>query len=175
MLYQIYIPVLFSLITSVSAYWIQFYSEPRCGSKEIIHSWSGSTRRGCQTRFSKSTNSALVTNIGTSDGNTVVVFYTSQDCNPETAIARVENGCVGIESVNLGIKYQSFNVIRTFDSAGLTPISKNAFAYQHGGIALYKGVEYRWLKQDDGSFRGVVPEEWDDAVLKQRGITASVG
>lgn len=104
-----------------------------------------------------------------------MVFYTSQDCNPETAIARVENGCVGIESVNLGIKYQSFNVIRTFDSAGLTPISKNAFAYQHGGIALYKGVEYRWLKQDDGSFRGVVPEEWDDAVLKQRGITASVG
>ncbi|KAJ8067936.1 hypothetical protein OCU04_003518 [Sclerotinia nivalis] len=146
MLYQIHIPVLFSLITSVSAYWIQFNSEPRCSSKEVLRSWSGSTSRGCQAQFSKSANSALVTNIGTSDDNTVVVFYTSQDRNPETAIARVENGCVGIESINLGIKYQSFNVIRTFDSAGLTPVSKNAFAYQHGGIALYKGVEYRWLR-----------------------------
>lgn len=175
MLYQIHIPILLSLIASASAYWIQFNAEPRCTNKEILRSWNGSPSRGCQARFSKTANSALVTNMGSSDDNTVVVFYSSQDCNPENAIARVEDGCVRTESANLGMKYQSFNVIRTFDSARITPVSKNGFTYQHGGIALYKGVEYRWLKLADGSFRGVFPEEWDDAVLKQRGITASVG
>ncbi|KAK6603477.1 hypothetical protein H4I96_06245 [Botrytis cinerea] len=174
MLYQIHIPVLLSLMASASAYWIQFNAESRCASEETLRSWSGSTSRGCQARFPRKASSAFVTNTGTSDDNTVVVFYSSQDCNPENAIARVESGCVGIESENLEIKYQSFNVIRTFDSARITPISKNEFGYQHGGVKLYKGVEYRWLKQLDGSFRGVFPEEWDDAVLKQRKIPTSV-
>lgn len=161
-------------MASASAYWIQFNAESRCASKETLRSWSGSTSRGCQARFPRKASSAFVTNTGTSDDNTVVVFYSSQDCNPEDAIARVESGCVGIESENLEIKYQSFNVIRTFDSARITPISKNEFGYQHGGIKLYKGVEYRWLKQLDGSFRGVFPEEWDDATLKQRKVPTSV-
>ncbi|TGO54216.1 hypothetical protein BOTNAR_0274g00100 [Botryotinia narcissicola] len=174
MLYQFYIPVLLSLMTSASAYWIQFNAESKCASKETLRSWSGSTNRGCQARFSKTANSVFVMNTGTSDDNTVVVLYSSQDCNPESAIARVESGCVEIESENLGTKYQSFNVIRTFDSARITPVSKNEFGYQHGGRKLYKGVEYRWLKQLDGSFRGVFPEEWDDAILKQRKITISV-
>ncbi|KAI9642544.1 hypothetical protein NHQ30_009349 [Ciborinia camelliae] len=171
MLYQVKPLVLLSLIAPSSAYWIKFNSEPKCAGKEILQSWNGSPSRGCQarlSRLSKTAHSAYVINTGTTDDNTVVVFYSSKDCNPESAIARVENGCARIESDGLGIKYQSFNVIRTFDSARITPVSKNGFGYQHGGIAPYKAVEYRWLKQLDGTFRGVFPEEWDDAVIKQR-------
>ncbi|ESZ99479.1 hypothetical protein SBOR_0142 [Sclerotinia borealis F-4128] len=173
-LIPVHIPVLLALIASSSAYWIQFNSEPRCASKEILHTWNGTPNQGCQARIARTAYSAFITNTGTSDDNTVVVFYSTPDCNPESAITRVENGCVKIESENLEFEYQSFNVIRSFDSARMTPVEKNELGYQHGGMALYKGVEYRWLRQADGSFRGVLPEEWYDAVLKQRGITALV-
>ncbi|QSZ32261.1 hypothetical protein DSL72_001835 [Monilinia vaccinii-corymbosi] len=166
---------LLSCIASSSAYWVKFYAEPKCRSAEISGAWRGTPSRGCQARIAQPASSAWVTNMGSSDDNTVVVFYSSHDCNPESAIVRVEDGCAGIESLGLGITYESFNVIRTFDSARVTPVSKNGFGFQHGGMARYKGVEYKWLKQADGSFRGVVSEEWDDAVLKKRGITASLG
>lgn len=175
MLCQVYLVAWLSFVASSSAYWVHFNSKPRCAAKEAIRRWTGTSSRGCQARIPPAASSAFVLNVGTSDDNTVVVFYSSQDCDPESAIARVESGCAEIENAILGIKCQSFNVIRTFDTARVTPISKNGFGFQHGEMGLYKGVEYKWLKQADGSFRGVFPEEWDDAVIRQRGITTSTG
>ncbi|KAF7896881.1 uncharacterized protein EAF01_009284 [Botrytis porri] len=86
MLYQIHISILLSLIASTSAYWIQFNDESRCASKETQRSWSGSTSRGFQARFSKIASSAFVMNTGTSDDNIVVAFILRKTVIPKVPL-----------------------------------------------------------------------------------------
>lgn len=79
--------------------------------------------------------------------------------------------------MKLGSECQSYMVIRTFDSARMTPVVKNSGVgdkryggemYKHGELGLYKEKEVRWLMVGEGKARGVVREEWDDAVVRRR-------
>ncbi|PQE13527.1 hypothetical protein CJF32_00005436 [Rutstroemia sp. NJR-2017a WRK4] len=158
--------VLLSLISSSTAFWIQFHSDAKCTGDSLIRSHISHANQACQTRSASKATSAFVTNTGSSDDNTVVVFYSSMNCDPNTAIARVEDGCTTVK--NRAFNYGSFNVIYAHETGRDTPVSKNGEAFSDGGIATYKGKEYKWQKTLNGEAKGVVTREWEDAIVKAK-------
>ncbi|KAM3068417.1 hypothetical protein ACMFMG_009554 [Clarireedia jacksonii] len=154
---------LLSLVSSSTAYWIKFHSGSKCTGDSLLRSHISSTNQACQTRSASKAISAFVTNTGSSDDNAVVVFYASKNCDPKTAIARVEDGCTRVKS--LDVSYGSFNVIHAHEKGRDTPVSKNGEAFSDGGMGTYKSKEYKWQKTINGEAKGVIAREWNDAIV----------
>ena len=105
-----------TLITPFAfAFKLEFFLEPNCAG-EFLGSWVGGEAQGCHQNFVGEAEGVVVQSTGKVDDNTVVAFYSSNDCNPSKAISEANAGCIAIDS--FAAEYKSFNVIGSSDSTG---------------------------------------------------------
>src|ERR1700738_2266245 len=75
--------------------------------------WIGGPNQGCWTQFGGQdlgqAASVTVSSTGPIDNNTLVVFYSSTDCDAGKAVAAADNGCLSIN--DFAATSRSWNVI----------------------------------------------------------------
>lgn len=169
------------------AFILSFYPEDNCAGEDLGQ-WIGGPNQGCTTTFAGQdlgqASGIIVQSTGPIDDGTIVVFYSSPDCNPSNAVDEADNGCLSVN--DFAGNAQSWNVIpleeykmrksrrSLIDSA---PTEKreterrdadsspsNPYGYEHGQIASYGGQSYKWHQVASGIWRGINPEDWDDNV-----------
>ncbi|KAF2152068.1 hypothetical protein K461DRAFT_313817 [Myriangium duriaei CBS 260.36] len=145
------------------AFNIEFWGESNCAGAPV-GTFNGGTNQGCQQLVIGTAEGAIIT-ADSSDDGTVVVFYSSDNCDLETVVGESDNGCIAIDS--FASQYKSFNVI---PSAGqgrsrvMNTVAENPYGYEHGKLATYGNVTYRWHQIGANGWQGISPEQWDDHV-----------
>jgi hypothetical protein len=120
------------------------------------------------TKTSGYAEGVLIQSTGSVDDNTLVRFYSSNNCAPGTEIAEGNSNCIGVDN-ELDGAYGSFKVV-----ASTTPIasttrkgrrssSKRPLIY-HGSLAAFDGITYRWQQITSNGWAGILPEQWDDSI-----------
>lgn len=97
------------------AFKVSFYDGPNCAG-EFLGTWVGGEGQGCRQDYVGLSEGVVVESTGSVDDNTVVAFYSSNDCNPSNAVGEADGGCIAVDS--FASSYQSFNVIGSSDSEG---------------------------------------------------------
>jgi hypothetical protein len=166
------------LVSSSSAFKLSFYLEDNCAGEDLGISIGG-PQQGCSTSINGESlgqaSGVVVSSTGPVDDGTIVVFYSSNDCDPSNAVAQADNGCLSIN--DFAYTTQSWNVItleeykRRRSVVESTPIeartdtsSPNPYGYEHGKLADYGGKTYRWHQLASDVYRGINPEDWDDSI-----------
>ena len=170
-------------VQSVSAFHVDFYLSPQCAG-EFLGRRTGGTERRCGNGLVGQAEGALITKSSPADHDTVVAFYSSDDCNPENIIGEADSGCIAVDS--FASRYKSWNIIGggnrppprikrsqeakvqqrapvPADDSTSTPAGVfNARLREHGEISDYFGKDMKWQQVADGMWRGINPDEWDD-------------
>ena len=107
--------VVTSIIPFAVAFQVSFYDGPNCAG-EFFGTWIGGEGQGCRQEFVGEAEGVVVQSTGAVDDNTVVAFYSSDDCDLSTAIGEANVGCIAID--DFAAAYRSFNVIGSSDSTG---------------------------------------------------------
>jgi hypothetical protein len=167
--------------SSSSAFVLDFYLEDNCAGEDLGN-WIGGPNQGCQTSFDGvdlgQASGVTVQSTGPIDDGTIVVFYSSPDCNPDNAVVEADNSCLSIN--DFADTAESWNVITLYEykrrirrravsepahmEARVATSSSNPYGYEHGQVSQYGGKTYKWQQVANGVWRGINPEDWDDNV-----------
>jgi hypothetical protein len=166
------------LASCSSAFYLSFYDEDNCAGEEL-GIWIRGPNQGCWTQFAGQdlgqASSVTVSSTGPIDDNTIVVFYSSTDCDLGNAVAAADNGCLGIN--DFAAISRSWNVILNIKDKqrrrgrslvdrlqGRTSSAAPVMPYEHGQVATYANKTYKWHQVAQGALQGINLEDWDDNI-----------
>ncbi|KAK4506366.1 hypothetical protein PRZ48_000096 [Zasmidium cellare] len=162
---------LLAAVGSVDAFSITFYAGVECRG-ERLGGGEVSIADGCQdgSMYNGIASSVLISPTGDEETG-IVSFYEGQDCPLENSVAAGNDGCL---TVGAGLaSFGSYNVIgavtgpsvrkRTHRSVGPRSLKE----IKHGDVFEHDNHIWRWQQIAEGTFRGVLAQEWDSEVRIQ--------
>lgn len=94
----------FALLTTPAlSFKLSFYRSEGCRS-EPLGEWVGGPNEGCMKVQVGNAESVIIKSTGEVDKDFTTVFFSSNDCNPDTEITHTDDGCANAKT------YGSFQV-----------------------------------------------------------------